>query len=60
MIARMSNEGAIEDESDLLVLRDAADLEREEMEDVGDEAYDIDGLDEDYNDGVYYAEDADS
>jgi hypothetical protein len=58
MIARMSNEGAIEDESDLLVLREVDDLERE---DVGGEDGDfgIDGLDEDYNDGVYYAEDAD-
>jgi len=58
MIARMSNEGAIEDESDLLVLREVDDLERE---DVGGEDGDfgIDGLDEDYNDGVYYPEDAD-
>jgi hypothetical protein len=57
MIARLSNEGAIEDESDLLVLREVGDLEREGLEgEDGD--FGIDGLDEDYNDGVYYAEDA--
>ena len=59
MIARMSNEGAIEDESDLLVLREVEDLERDGIEGEDDD-FGIDGLDEDYNDGVYYAEDADS
>jgi hypothetical protein len=58
MIARMSNEGAIEDESNLIGLRDVEDLEREGVEgEDGD--FGIDGLDEDYNDGVYYPEDAD-
>jgi hypothetical protein len=59
MIARLSNEGAIEDESDLLVLREVEDLDKEGLEgEDGD--FGIDGLDEDYNDGVYYPEDADS
>lgn len=58
MIARLSNEGAVEDESDLLVLREVEDLDKEGVEgEDGD--FGIDGLDEDYNDGVYYAEDAD-
>jgi len=58
MIARMTNEGAIEDESNLIGLRDVEDLEREGVEgEDGD--FGIDGLDEDYNDGVYYPEDAD-
>jgi hypothetical protein len=57
MIARLSNEGAVEDESDLLVLREVEDLDKEGVEgEDGD--FGIDGLDEDYNDGVYYAEDA--
>jgi len=58
MIARLSNEGTIEDESNLIGLRDVEDLEREGVEgEDGD--FGIDGLDEDYNDGVYYPEDAD-
>jgi hypothetical protein len=59
MIARLSNEGAIEDESDLLVLREVNDLDKEGV-DGEDGDFGIDGLDEDYNDGVYYPEDADS
>jgi len=59
MIARLSNEGAIEDESDLLMLREVEDLDKEGV-DGEDGDFGIDGLDEDYNDGVYYPEDADS
>jgi len=57
MIARLGNEGAVEDESDLLVLREVEDLDKEGV-DGEDGDFGIDGLDEDYNDGVYYAEDA--
>jgi len=57
MIARLSNEGAVEDESDLLVLREVEDLEREGI-DGEDGDFGIADLDEDYHDGVYYPEDS--
>jgi hypothetical protein len=62
MIARLNNEPAVEDEGELFMDRDIDDLERDERDDedadADREAYDIQGLDEDYNDGVYYNEDA--
>jgi hypothetical protein len=62
MIARLNNEPTVEDEGELFMDRDIDDLERDERDDedadADREAYDIQGLDEDYNDGVYYNEDA--
>jgi hypothetical protein len=62
MIARLNNEPTMEDEGELFMDRDIDDLERDEREnedaEADREAYDIQGLDEDYNDGVYYNEDA--
>jgi hypothetical protein len=57
MIARLSNEGAVEDESDLLVLREVEDLDKEGV-DGEDGDFGIADLDEDYHDGVYYPEDS--